>query len=300
MMKALMGLLLAVVSVYGMAANPEARREKVMDMVISEAIKADFPPALALAIADRGSNFEPEAISPTGERGVMQLQPQLMRTQFDVPAYRLFDARTNIRTGLKYLKQLLITYDDYIDIALSGYYAGEQGSNAVETPQGLRVIPSTRDDVTQVLGQREFYLKHPKVQAALDGVSLPTDLTREYTQPVETLTIETSTIETLSGDYFSPPQIAEPLTFQPPPSQSRAQLRIPMDAKDRIEQLDDFANPKSRLNQLLASRRGGGGVEDEAPQPQIESDPIDHLPAERQALVSNLRALRQYNLTRAD
>ncbi|MFT4927284.1 MAG: hypothetical protein ACI8WB_003390 [Phenylobacterium sp.] len=304
-------MLLAVMPVC-FASPVEDRREKVMDLVVSEAVKADFPPALALAIADVGSGFEPEAVSADGGRGVMQMQPETGVKLFAVPAYRLFDARTNIATGLKHLKQLLNQYDDYLDIALSAYKS--EGNDSVVTPEGLRMIPATVNYVTQVLGKREFYLKHPKVRAALDGFGGSSETyARQYAQPVETVIempvnaigpqIPQAAGETLKGDYFSPPK---PAVQQPLPrwKQNRPKLRIELDAKAQLLRLDDFADPNSRLNQMLALRQGNGG--NVAARPAVEAEQqanaqlaaFKQLPAERQALVSNLRALRAYNLQR--
>lgn len=310
-------LLLTVVPESFAATTDEqnkARREKVIDMVISEAMQADFSPALALAMADIGSDLKSEAVNSSGARGVMQLMPEITLELFDVPAYQLFDARTNIRTGIKYFKRIMASYDDTMDIALSYYYSangvGDGSGNGVETPQGLRVYPDTRDFVTQVLGQREFYIKHPKVQAALDGVSLPSYSVYKMSDEVVDMVVDNvvdkvvddvvdKVVDTDTQVVMTAPQWPK---YRPKRRQSRLKRQLSLGVKSQMHQLDDFSDHDSRLNQMLSQREGevveqGSGELNEA-QADAELAAFNALPVERQELVSHLRALRQVNLKR--
>ncbi len=282
------GLILILLLSSAQAASEQDRRDKVMDIVISEAIEAEFPPALALAVAAVGSDFEPEAVGHTGARGVMQLMPATALQIFAVPAYRLFDARTNVRSGIKYLKQLLYSYDDYIDIALARFYRGDSVGNPIETPQELLNTAESQHYVNAVLAQRTFYIKHPKVQAALDGVNPAYSYDREY----ERLD------EGLKELVFPAPTVEVPAVELPiyKPTHRRRQNRPPLDVKARLKGLDDFSDSNSSLNQMLGLRQP---VEAQTVAAEFKTtDAFDDLPAERQELVTNLRALRQYNLKR--
>ena len=77
-------------------------RQDVINMVINEAQIQGVDPALALAVAHIESNFNPEAISHKGARGVMQIMPRTARDEFGVNPALLFDPKTNIRTGGSY------------------------------------------------------------------------------------------------------------------------------------------------------------------------------------------------------
>lgn len=165
-----LALIFMLIATNAMAISSDKRqasRERIMDMVVEEAIKADFPPELALAVARVESNFDAKALSPVGARGVMQIMPKTARDEFGVAASKLYQPRTNIRLGIRFLRQLMNRYDNYVDIALSHY----NGGSRVRTSYGtLRVIPATRDYVTKVMAYRVDYRSHPKVMLAKRGV----------------------------------------------------------------------------------------------------------------------------------
>ena len=130
------------------AAFPHRGEEpSVRDMVIEEADAACLDRNLALAVAEVESDFNPYALSDAGARGVIQVMPATARGEFGVHPDALWDSRTNIRTGVAYLKRLIDTYDGRVDIALSHY----NGGSAVRRGNELRVIPATRDYVEKVM-----------------------------------------------------------------------------------------------------------------------------------------------------
>jgi soluble lytic murein transglycosylase-like protein len=105
------------------------------------------------------SNYNPNAISPKGAQGVMQLIPATAR-RFGVSD--AFDARANIEGGVKYLKFLLDYYQgDYVR-AIAAYNAGE---GAVDKFKGIPPYPETRNYVWQVAknlkAAREKQVKSP-------------------------------------------------------------------------------------------------------------------------------------------
>ncbi|MCH8037362.1 MAG: hypothetical protein IIC53_09570, partial [Proteobacteria bacterium] len=55
------------------AHQPEAAtRAEVRRIVVEESLRAGFPPSLAMAVAEAGSDFRDHALGPAGARGVMQ------------------------------------------------------------------------------------------------------------------------------------------------------------------------------------------------------------------------------------
>jgi hypothetical protein len=133
-----------------------------MQAVVDEAVRQDFSPSLALAIAHVESNFNPRATSHAGARGVMQIMPATGRGEFGLRAAQLYDRDTNIRTGIKFMKQLINTYDGRVDIALSHY----NGGSRVRGKYGrLSIIPATRGYVTKVQSKARDYQRHQLVLA---------------------------------------------------------------------------------------------------------------------------------------
>ena len=108
-------------------------KSEIQAIIRAEARLWNVPEALALAVARVESNFNAGAESPAGARGVMQIMPATAKGEYGVPADRLWDPGTNIRLGIRFLKQLHNRYDGRWDLALSHYNGGtirERGANA--------------------------------------------------------------------------------------------------------------------------------------------------------------------------
>lgn len=88
-----------------------------------------FDPALVYALARLESNFDPEAVSPAGARGLMQLMPgtvEYVLSQGRGGPIRLHDPATNLDIGQRYLTQLMqldLVGSDLIRL-LASYNAG--------------------------------------------------------------------------------------------------------------------------------------------------------------------------------
>ena len=76
---------------------------------------------LVRALIQAESAFNPRAVSPKGALGLMQLMPATA-TEFGVTD--AFNPTQNIRAGVRYLKQLLDTYEGRVELALAAYNAG--------------------------------------------------------------------------------------------------------------------------------------------------------------------------------
>lgn len=136
--------------------NINQQQAEIQALIVKEANRQNFPPALALAVARVESNFNPSAKSHAGARGVMQIMPATAEQDLGVPRRKLYDPEINIEAGIRFLDQLIQTYDGRWDIALSHY----NGGSAVTNRWGrLRVIPATRNYVDQVLAHTKRYEK---------------------------------------------------------------------------------------------------------------------------------------------
>lgn len=110
------------------------------------------PPALALAVATVESRFRPDAESPKGARGIMQIMPTTASDAFAVQPESLWDVRTNVTVGVRYLDQLLARYGA-IRPALAHYVGGGRAVGWLKDGQSTTVS----DYVSRVMDYYAFY-----------------------------------------------------------------------------------------------------------------------------------------------
>lgn len=116
------------------------------DMIEQVAREHAVEPHLVRAVIKVESNFEPNARSPKGAIGLMQVMPATGRR---FGASDLKDPRANLGAGTRYLRWLLNRFDEDLTLAVAAYNAGE---GAVEK-YGRQVppYPETRNYVRKVL-----------------------------------------------------------------------------------------------------------------------------------------------------
>lgn len=127
---------------------------------------------LLQALIATESGFDPVAVSPKGAVGLMQIMPATaerygVRGDSKTPiARKLTDPRTNLRTGSRYLRDLIRMYPGQLELALAAYNAGE---GAVQRA-GNRIpnYPETKNYVKTVM-QLYGMLKPPVPVAASSG-----------------------------------------------------------------------------------------------------------------------------------
>lgn len=130
-----------------------ATRSEIKRMVVEEAMNSRVPPSLALAVAKTESDFQDNALSKAGARGVMQIMPATARGEFGVDADELWDPRLNIQLGIDFLERLYDQYGGKWELALSHYNGGTlRGKGADATPHYY-----TRNYVTRVLNLYQRY-----------------------------------------------------------------------------------------------------------------------------------------------
>lgn len=88
----------------------------------------DVPEALVYAVIQTESNFNPNAVSRVGAKGLMQLMPDTLDWLSrllgeDYPSGDITDPETNIKYGTYYLRHLYDRFDNW-DTALAAYNAG--------------------------------------------------------------------------------------------------------------------------------------------------------------------------------
>jgi soluble lytic murein transglycosylase-like protein len=88
--------------------------------VEAAAARYDLSPAFLDAVARAESGYDPDAVSPAGAIGVMQLMPKTARDLGVDPR----DPAQNILGGAAYLRLLLDRFNGDIDKTLAAYNAG--------------------------------------------------------------------------------------------------------------------------------------------------------------------------------
>ena len=93
------------------------------DKIISKAAnKFNLDVALIKAVIKAESNFNHQAVSSKGAKGLMQLMPQ---TANALNVEDIFHPENNIEGGARYLRYLLNLYRGNLTLALAAYNAGE-------------------------------------------------------------------------------------------------------------------------------------------------------------------------------
>jgi hypothetical protein len=134
-----------------------------------EAAKAhDIDYQLLKALIATESGFDARAVSPRGAVGLMQIMPATaerygLSGDKKVPLQKkLTDPRTNIRTGVRYLRYLIDLFPGRLDLALAAYNAGE---GAVQ--RAGNKVPNFRETQNYVKTVMQLYgmLKPPSMTA---------------------------------------------------------------------------------------------------------------------------------------
>ena len=148
------------------------------------------------------SNFDPKAVSRKNARGLMQLLPETA-SRFGVKD--IFDPQENINAGTRYLRELLVKYNNDLALTLAAYNAG---SERVE--QYGHNVPPYSETVKYVRRVRTTYEKSKKnpAQSPLAGPGLQSLFDPP---PLQTVTPQSSPVA---------PPVTQTPKRQPPPPQT--------------------------------------------------------------------------------
>lgn len=109
---------------YGVSTGLAAQ---IHDIALAEGLD----PELAFRLVRLESEFNPRAVSPVGALGLTQLMlPTARHFQRDVTREELFEPKTNLHIGFRYLRGLIQEYDGDVRLALLVYNRGPVAVNA--------------------------------------------------------------------------------------------------------------------------------------------------------------------------
>jgi len=123
------------------ASNSQDLKSIVNGASARNQVDADF---IASVIRAESAN-NPRAVSPKGAQGLMQLMPQ---TASMLGVKNIFDAAENVDGGVRYLRDLLLLYNNDMIKALAAYNAGPQ---RVQQYKGVPPYRETHAYVARVI-----------------------------------------------------------------------------------------------------------------------------------------------------
>jgi len=162
-------------------SRPRAQpAEGIAEAVDRIARQNQLSPRLVHSVIQAESNYDPNAVSPKGAQGLMQLIPSTAR-RFGVS--NVFDPADNIQGGARYLKYLLGLFKGDEALALAAYNAGE---GAVSRYGGVPPFPETQGYVAKVLVGQAV----PPAKVAVEQAVSPAqpDVPAEVYNPIREVT----------------------------------------------------------------------------------------------------------------
>ncbi|HEY6873427.1 MAG TPA: transglycosylase SLT domain-containing protein [Geobacteraceae bacterium] len=161
------------------------------DAVARLAAANNVPENLVFAIIRAESSYLPTALSPAGAVGLMQLMPSTAAivangSKGKLDAGSLTNPETNIRFGIKHLRDLMTLYNGDLVLAVAAYNAGAGNVNRwrkafgnMRTDEFVENIPftETREYVKKVLSSADIYARLYKLDNKSALQSSPRDAT---------------------------------------------------------------------------------------------------------------------------
>jgi Rod binding domain-containing protein len=131
----------------GSGAKLDPDKGELKEIINEAAAKYGVDSSLVSAVIHCESGGNPDAVSPSGAKGLMQL---LDSTGHELGVTDPFDKVQNVNAGTAYLKQMLNRFDNNLRHALAAYNAGP---TAVDKYGGVPPYKETRAYVNRVLSK---------------------------------------------------------------------------------------------------------------------------------------------------
>lgn len=159
-----------------------SKNKNAFDSMITQAASLyQLDHGLIKAIMHTESGFNPNARSPVGAQGLMQLMPATAR-RFAVS--NAYDPAQNIQGGAKYLSWLLKRFKNNTELAIAAYNAGEGN---VDKYRGIPPFRETQDYVKRVMSRyRNLYANGQLLTSNINTPASTSSYNQTYTAPVLT------------------------------------------------------------------------------------------------------------------
>jgi soluble lytic murein transglycosylase-like protein len=131
---------------------PLQASKRYADMIAKVAQEQKLEPALLHAVITVESAYNPQAKSPKGATGLMQLMPDTAK-RYGVTD--LLNPLENLRAGARYLRDLLGMFNNNLRLVLAAYNAGEGA--VIRSGNAVPNYPETRAYVPRVLQHYEQF-----------------------------------------------------------------------------------------------------------------------------------------------
>src|SRR5271166_2340805 len=127
------------------AGRVSQNSQSLPELVNTASGRYHLDPDLVNSVIHAESGFNPNAVSPKGAQGLMQLMP---RTAGQLGVTDALDPRANVDGGTRYLRELLERYNFDLIKALAAYNAGPQ---RVDQYRGVPPFRETRAYVARIV-----------------------------------------------------------------------------------------------------------------------------------------------------
>lgn len=166
----------------------------IQDIVDEASARHGVDPDLVHSVIRAESNYNPNAVSPVGASGLMQLMPATAR---QLGVLNAFNPKDNIEGGVKYLRYLQDKFQDPV-LALAAYNAGP---GSVEKYN--KTVPPYRETQDYVVKVAKNYREAKKSKAAAAAVPAPVvEATKEPEAPKEPETRKVRAYQDANGRMY--------------------------------------------------------------------------------------------------
>jgi soluble lytic murein transglycosylase-like protein len=131
--------------------NPRYSTKKYDDIIANASRQHDVSFPLLKAIIKAESDFDPQAVSKKGAKGLMQIMPENFKP---LGIKDPFDPSQNIHAGARYFKQMYDRFKGKLSLSLAAYNAGP---TAVDHYKTVPPYEETEEYVRRVL---KFYYNY--------------------------------------------------------------------------------------------------------------------------------------------